>query len=476
MRTDWFTPPQLARQLAEMTLAAAPRAQAFLDPACGDGTLLAAIRGQRPDARLHGIDIDPDAAKSAAIRLPGAHIVCGDALGADWQAIAPGAVVVANPPFRGAARQNASEKAAVRACTGSGGLDLAAAFAAKTGDAPAAMIVPAGLVRGSQAAFWADRISFAVRPQAWPGFLDVSVAIAATGFPGPKTLVWEDGHATHPESIDGHLLPLPPGCPRKPARCGPPARYGNQTGCGGHWLFTPAQHGEFSAAEPQARFTRFADADTMLAANPAAGGHVDGSRFRWLLLAWETPGLPHVAERIQAAAAHRAQSASPRARARGPRGMGCAFTPSGPWLAVPAVSSENRPWMPVAFMDPGVRPSGKVVAVVDAGWDAFGLLSSTLLRSWLLAFGGGLENRIGFGPSIWASFPWPAHGLGPVAAAGQAVAQARDPHVPLGEQYLRPHPALAKAHAALDAAVAGAYSLPGGMDGLEAACWLAGRE
>ena len=112
-----FTPAELALRLARgLELAAGDR---LLDPACGDGALLAAALAARAERHGHdpswarsslfGIEIDPELAERARERLAreaglprgtelDGHILTGDALAAEpaWPA---GAHVLANPPW-----------------------------------------------------------------------------------------------------------------------------------------------------------------------------------------------------------------------------------------------------------------------------------------------------------------------------------------------------------------------------------------
>jgi SAM-dependent methyltransferase len=96
-----YTPDDLARRLARIALARLPRHErpTVCDPACGDGSLLAAVQRLRPDAELFGLDLDADALQLARQRLgPDATLVQGDALGRRWLE-GPFGVVVANPPW-----------------------------------------------------------------------------------------------------------------------------------------------------------------------------------------------------------------------------------------------------------------------------------------------------------------------------------------------------------------------------------------
>lgn len=76
-----YTPPALAAFVAERAVAAAPRRPLrVLDPACGDGELLAAVARLVPDAQLTGYDLDERAVAVAQTRLPNAAIAHKDFL------------------------------------------------------------------------------------------------------------------------------------------------------------------------------------------------------------------------------------------------------------------------------------------------------------------------------------------------------------------------------------------------------------
>jgi len=104
---DHHTPPELALELAENTLApwinSGDRRMRVLDPACGHGALLLACR--KAAARrgcvvdLYGWDIDQPSADECRRRIPDADIRCGDWLtDGDSQAVD---AIIMNPPFLG---------------------------------------------------------------------------------------------------------------------------------------------------------------------------------------------------------------------------------------------------------------------------------------------------------------------------------------------------------------------------------------
>jgi hypothetical protein len=71
-----------------------------VDPACGDGALLAAIADQDPATELAGFDIDDRAVTAAQKRLGRARIVRAEGLTYPWTAPAgPISGVIANPPW-----------------------------------------------------------------------------------------------------------------------------------------------------------------------------------------------------------------------------------------------------------------------------------------------------------------------------------------------------------------------------------------
>lgn len=110
-----FTPPAIAKRLLAGLSELVPGSPRYLDPACGNGSLLraalAAHSGDPDVARhgLYGIDVEPrlvDEARKGIRRATeplelvelDEHIVCADAIrdAASWP---PGCVVLANPPW-----------------------------------------------------------------------------------------------------------------------------------------------------------------------------------------------------------------------------------------------------------------------------------------------------------------------------------------------------------------------------------------
>jgi adenine-specific DNA-methyltransferase len=95
---QFFTPPAIARLMAEMAL---PKpGQSVLDPACGTGALVAALREREPGLQITAIDIDPAPLahlRGCAARADATEVICGDFLA--WLDDRQFDLVIANPPY-----------------------------------------------------------------------------------------------------------------------------------------------------------------------------------------------------------------------------------------------------------------------------------------------------------------------------------------------------------------------------------------
>ena len=143
--------------------------------------------------------------------------------------------------------------------------------------------------------------------------------------------------------------------------------------------------------------------------------------------------------------------------------------PIEPYLAVPEVSSENRRYIPIAFLQPTIIASNKLQMIVGAKKFHFGILTSGLHMAWVRVVTGRLESRLSYAPSVYNNYPWPESATDKqralVEAKAQAVLDARKPHLPphgmstLADLYdpLSMPPELVQAHAELDRAVEKCY-------------------
>lgn len=136
-------------------------------------------------------------------------------------------------------------------------------------------------------------------------------------------------------------------------------------------------------------------------------------------------------------------------------------------LAIPEVSSENRPYLPVAHLDPGTIVSNKVYSTPDPSGFLFAIASSAMLITWQRTVGGRLESRLSFSNTIvWNNFPLPpvnAPSRRAIIEAGSRVLTVREElgAACLAELYPGPtlDPRLQVAHDQLDEAVDAAFGL-----------------
>ena len=140
--------------------------------------------------------------------------------------------------------------------------------------------------------------------------------------------------------------------------------------------------------------------------------------------------------------------------------------PTENYLLVPKVSSENREFAPLGFINASVIINPTVLVVPSATMFHFGVLQSTMHLAWMRTTCGRLESRYQYSVQIvYNNFPWPdsptATQKQTIETAAQAVLDARAafPDSSLADLYdpLTMPPALVKAHQKLDAAVDAAY-------------------
>jgi hypothetical protein len=248
----------------------------------------------------------------------------------------------------------------------------------------------------------------------------------------------------------------------------PTMKYGNKPTDGGNFLFTNAEKKEFLALEPRAeKFMRpFISAKEFL-----------HNQKRWVLwLVDANPSdiqqLPHTLERVRKVQEFRLASKAKSTREYPHHSLFRQVTqPKADYILIPRTTSENRAYIPMAFLPKESIVSDTCQAVPDATLYHFGVLTSTMHMAWTRAVCGRLESRYRYSKDIvYNNFPWPGCGgveLGDTAktkieACAQAVldARAQFPDSSLADLYdpLTMPAVLQKAHANLDRAVDQAYS------------------
>lgn len=152
-----------------------------------------------------------------------------------------------------------------------------------------------------------------------------------------------------------------------------------------------------------------------------------------------------------------------------------------PYIAIPLVSSENRKYVPMGFIDNGMIPGNNLFGVFNASLYHFGVLTSNVHMAWMRAIGGRLEMRYRYSINIvYNNFPWPKptdQQKERIEKTAQAILDARAnyPDSSLADLYdetLMPAD-LRKAHKANDRAVMEAYGMWGKVENeSECVAWL----
>ena len=149
--------------------------------------------------------------------------------------------------------------------------------------------------------------------------------------------------------------------------------------------------------------------------------------------------------------------------------------PNNSYLLLPKVSSENRDYLPIGFMDKEVIANGSALVVPEAGMFEMGVLQSAMHMSWLKAVCGRMKSDFQYSASfVYNNYPWPGFAGEALsdkhrtaieqAAQGVLDARAQFAGASLADLYdpLTMPPALLKTHQKLDAAVDAAYQPSGG--------------
>ena len=436
-------------------------------------------------------------------------IVCGNALRLDWKTIVPPekcSYILGNPPFVGKKEQNSEQKADMATIwageAGTGVLDYVTCWYVKAGDyirnsrIHVAFVSTNSISQGEQVGvFWrglrrrnALYIHFAHRSFAWAsearGKAHVHVVIIGfAAFDRPEKVIFEYAHSKaeplkvaavriNPYLADAVDVLL---FKRGKAMCDvAEINYGSMAndrrkedrGLGSLILDRESRAAILDETPDFLPFIR-----------PFVGSEefLNGTE-RWCLwLVGAPPSLLLKSElvraRVEAVRQVRLESGRPETvkLAATPALFGEIRQPITKYLLLPKVSSEERPYMPLGFLDPNFIANGSSLIIPDAGFYEFGVLSSAVHMAWMRYTGGRLESRYQYSSQIvYNNFPWPESTLEQrqrVEEKGQAVLAARKPHLPprglgtLADLYnpLTMPRELVRAHTELDRAVEKCY-------------------
>jgi hypothetical protein len=422
----------------------------------------------------------------------GAKIVCGNALQREWREVCPHEAgyeifVLGNPPYYGARKQTAEQKADVVHVAGSldghKNLDYIACFFLKAAayvrqtNAAVAFVATNSLCQGEQVALlWPHVLNdlefhFAYQAFKWANSAKANAGVTCViiGIRQPRNhpkrlfgpAVVRSVENINPYLVSGRNIFVHK---RNKAPDGvPPCDFGSMANDGGGLLLRSEERDALVGSDPNAlKFVR-----RLLGTEE----FIDG-KTRYCL--WirdvdvsEARRSPLIAARIANVEAHRNKSdreATKRLAAVAHR-FGEIRHQDGVALLIPRTSSENRDYIPIGFLSTDAIINDSAIAVYQATPLAFGIVSSKMHLVWSRAVAGGLETRIRYSASIcYNNFPFPQLSLvqrEKVAQCAEAVLIARE-HYPektiawLYDPDTMP-PDLLAAHRTLDEAVEQCY-------------------
>jgi hypothetical protein len=481
--------------------------------------------------QFYGIELDPTAAEIAKVALwltdhqlnrqlaerfgtsrptipltKAAHIAKGEnALRLDWNSVLPAhqcSFIVGNPPFLGKAQQNASQKddmaRVFSAYKNYAVLDYVSAWYVKAVEHmqrnPAiktAFVSTNSITQGEQVAIlWQPliqagvHIQFAHRTFKWgnegSSVAAVHCVIIGFGLSKPErcklwdyaddinanTVIMKKVRRINPYLVDAPMVFL---IKRKAPVCTvPEMKYGSMPIDNGHLIVSPEEY-EVALSESTENLTLI---------RPYTGGDEflnNLKRYCLWLNSVSTSAIKaskFASDRIAKTEHFRLNSGRENTRklVENSHLFGEIRQPINDYLLIPKVSSENRQFMPIGFVDKNIITSGSALIIPTATKYHFAVLHSTMHNAWMRAVCGRLESRYQYSTSIvYNNFPWPQgvskEDVKKIETAGQAILDARAKHVGKSLAWLyNPETMpqnLQDAHDALDNLIDDAYQYEG---------------
>ena len=369
------------------------------------------------------------------------NIVEGNALEIDWETVVPKDklnYIIGNPPFVGHSIQNAEQKKDMRAIyvdengkeySLAGKIDYVAGWYFKASElifgtaAKVAFVSTNSLCQGEQVAgVWKpiyDRfnisIYFAYQTFQWNSEAKDKAAVHCiiVGFSsdtnkGIKKLYTSSNTLELVENISPYLLPgktIFVESLKKPLGNVSPMYFGSKPTDGGFFFLTPEEREEFVRKEPQSlKYIR-----KVLGAQEYINNI---ERYcLWLvdISPEELKNSPMIYERVRKVREFRLSSKAESTRkfADRPTEFKQNAQPETPYLIVPRVSSENRRYVPIGYIQPEVIATDATQIIPNASLYEFGVITSNVHMAWMRTVAGKLKSDYRYSSTIvYNTFPW----------------------------------------------------------------------
>lgn len=428
-----------------------------------------------------------------------AFIVEGNALQVDWEQVVPKnelSYIMGNPPFLGYSMQDESQKADIlsvyidekgKPYKTAGKIDYVAAWYFKAAKyientyIRVAFVSTNSITQGEQvASVWEPlytrfgiHINFAHRTFIWDSeaSLKAHVHCVIVGFsslfnPKEKKLYTGDRMKIVTD-INPYLIETPITFVKsrsKPICDVPEMTTGNRPADGGHLIIEAEDYESFLEKEPNA--VKFIKKLT---------GAVEYINRKDRYCLWlvniepsELRKMPEVMKRVELCREDRLKGAPDRQKLADTPTLFREIKNPDEYIIVPRVSSENRRYIPLGFLNGDVIPTDSATIIPEAGIYEFGILTSNVHMAWMRAVCGRLKSDYRYSKDIvYNNFPWckpTPEQRAKIEQTAQAILDARDlfPNSSLADLYdsVAMPPQLRKAHQLNDKAVMEAYGFP----------------
>ena len=431
-----------------------------------------------------------------------ANIVEGNALRIDWETVVPKSklnYIMGNPPFVGKKEQTKGQKDDLVQLMGedakkAGSLDYVAGWYIKAAQiiqktkVRSAFVSTNSITQGEQVEplwnvllnHYNVHIDFAYRTFKWESEAKLKAAVHCViiGFStnidntGRKIFV-NDKMTVNASNINPYLVDAPNtliSARSKPICNIPEIVTGNQATDDGNFFVSADEYEAFIAETPSAKnYLRIAY---------NSHGFINGKYQYCLWLVGISPAelrkMPAVLERIEKVRQFRLSSTkeATRKQADTPTLFTEIRQPTGNYIVIPKVSSENRRYIPLGFLSPDIICNNTIKYVPDATLYHLGILSSNVHNAWMRSVAGRLKSDYQYSNTIvYNNFPWPtptAEQKAKIEKTAQAILDARAlyPDCSLADLYdeVTMPPELRKAHQQNDKAVMQAYGFWGKLN------------
>ena len=433
-----------------------------------------------------------------------ANILEGNALRLDWETVVPKAelnYIMGNPPFVGGMKMSDSQKDDMMAVIGAGTngvgeMDYVSAWYYKASDyivntnIECAFVSTNSIVQGQQAiTVWEPliykglSINFAYRTFKWNSESSNVAAVHCViiGFSQVKrkklVIVDESGVPHIANNINTYLVDSDNWFVHAisaPLCDVPPIRFGSMPRGKGFIL---------SSEEKEEIVSKYPFAEKHIRLFNMGSEFIKGNTRYCLWLIGANPTeirkCPPIMERLESIRKDRLSSKAEATRklANSPMLFAQIAQPDNDYIAVPAVSTQRRKYIPIGFLSKDIIAGNKLYIIPGAGLYHFGVLTSNVHMAWMRLLAGRMKSDYSYSKDIvYNNFPWPnptETQRAKIEQTAQGILDARAlyPDCSLADLYdeATMPPELRTAHQKNDRAVMEAYGFWGKLNS-ESAC------